>query len=172
MARADYKKQGWGNTVVGHVLDCNKKYLERAMRDLDPQLYLKWNPIKRFGLGMWEIRRRPDHKTTVFKTVWDGVKIFELEYKETDVGNHIFDREFLSYEIVEHLKEIDTWETDWLADLDYTEEVAQAQIAAKKKQETREFIRDNRTWAKDYFEAVRSGINPLYYFRSEFDKAK
>lgn len=172
MARADFKKQGWGNSIVGSVLDCNRKHLERAMRDLDPQLYLKWNPVKRFGLGMWEIRRLPNTKVPVFKTVWGDAKIYSLEYRERDVENHIFDREFLTYEIITHLRKIDTWTTDWLKDIDYKEEKAQEALKAKEKQERREFIKDNKKEVRAYYEYVRDGFNPLYFGRSEFNKKK
>ena len=37
-----------GRLVVGSVNDCDRAGLERALRDFDKQLYLKWNP-KKYG---------------------------------------------------------------------------------------------------------------------------
>lgn len=99
-----------GNLIVGHVLDVDKTHLERALRFYDSQLYLKWNPKKNEGNGLWELRRRPNEKTLVVKTMFNGSKIGILEYVESDLINHVLDIPFLNYDILNKLRQMDTWE--------------------------------------------------------------
>lgn len=155
-----------GNIIVGSVLDVNKKHLERALKDYDSQLYVQWNPRKRNGLGIWEIRRRPTKKTAVFKTVWEGNKIYQLEYVEQDLVHHIMDVEYLNYNVLTRLKEMDSWNSkDWIGDMDYEAERAYERETEKNRAERKYMIKDNLKQLKALREEFLSGNNPLRHFK-------
>lgn len=98
-----------GNILTGDVLDVARAPLERALRAYDDQLYLKWNAKKNFGYGSWELRRRPNKKTIVETIPYGNTNYHVLDYKETDIENHVFDIPYLSYEVLTRLKKADMW---------------------------------------------------------------
>lgn len=171
-----------GKLIQGSILDCNPKYLERALRDYDKQLYLKWNPLKTahpdgsiekmpppgphwrgYGVGVWEVRRQPNTKTMV---PWSEVKgecvFFELKYKESDVLNHVMDVPVLNYSILDRIKEMDCWNTkNYVDDLEYREDQAKDKEYTKNRAELRYQIKHHRSAFKDFQEQIRSGRNPL-----------
>lgn len=98
-----------GSVITGDMLDVNKASLERALQTYDSQLYIKWNPKKQHGYGIWELRRRPDKKSVIETVELDGIKYHLLGYKENDFENHVFDMPILSYSILGRLKRADMW---------------------------------------------------------------
>jgi hypothetical protein len=154
-----------GSIIEGHVLDVNKKHLESALKNYDNQLYLKWNPKKKNGFGMWEVRRRPNAKTAVYKTDLGKSKIFELEYVEIDFVHHVLDVDYLNYNVLTRIKEMDAWNSpDLIKDQDYA---AEKKIIAEENSvsdELRYLIKQNRKYFGELQEAVRSGYNPAWFF--------
>lgn len=100
-----------GSIIKGHVLDCAAAPVERALRAHDAQLYVKWNPRKLHGHGVWEVRRRPDTKSVLPEDVIVFKKntfVFP-KYHELDIVNHVLDVPFLNYNVVSKIKSMDAW---------------------------------------------------------------
>lgn len=150
-----------GTLLVGSVQDCDKKALERALQDYDKQLYIKWNPKKRRGLGCWEIRRRPDQKEMVFKTDFNGIKIFSYEYVELDLVNHVLDVPVLSRDVLGKIKSMDAWtDKNFVANLDYRHAEAKAEAGRKARAELTYEIRQHKREWRDFAAFVAEGGNP------------
>lgn len=161
-------KHGEGQIITGHVLDVNKKHLERAMKAYDDQLYFKWNPEKREGFGMWEVRRRPNTKVPVYCGQLEGKKYYKLEYQEHEQINHIMYVEFLNYNIITKLKSIDTWvNPEWLEKLDQSAEDYIDKAYKERKDFIRYSIKQDKKYAAGFREAVRSGYNPLWFLNNK-----
>lgn len=161
--------RGMGKVIEGHVLDCNKKYLEKALQHYDKQLYLKWNPEKNSGTGVWEVRRRPNEKTAVPKWELNGRIFFNLEYKELDVINHVMDVPVLNYEILKRIREMDCWNTkDYVKDLEYQEDKAKDKEYSKNREELRYQIKHHRKAMQDFQELLKSGRDPLEFLSGKW----
>lgn len=158
-----------GPVCKGHVLDVSRKPFERALRDLDPLLYVKWNPQKLQKHGCWEIRRRPDINSILDIVDWRGMSILNLEPVELPMVNHILDCAFLNYDQIRKLKGMDTWAhgntaqdgaKKWLDKLDDLE-LQNSRDAAKKANEARSYAaRHYKKELRAFKEAVRDGVNP------------
>lgn len=98
-----------GALVHGTIHDCKRSSVESAIKSYDPLLYIKWNPSKNYGMGRWELRRRPEKKSVKETLEIDGVKYHRLDYVELDLVNHIFDLPVLNYSIMERIKKADVW---------------------------------------------------------------
>jgi hypothetical protein len=157
-----------GRVVRGSVFDCNKKTLERLLKNYDSQLYLKWNTEKRGGRGIWELRRLPDAKKPVYKGVWiDGNPISALEYVESDMIHHVFDLPSLSYRVLDRLYAADTFRTKkWVDTFEYEEERSQIKLEADARNELAYNLRHHKKELDILREAARSGINPAHFFAS------
>lgn len=161
-----------GATVIGDVLDVARKPLEDAIKRYDSQLYLKWNPKKRQGRGIWELRRRPDQKSVIETIELNGIKYHRLDYKELDVVNHIFDFEYLGYHILEKIKKSDTWlasdydgyNTDktshFLDRMDSVRESYDNKIKQDADDQLAYELRYYKSAFRDFKESILSGINP------------
>lgn len=155
-----------GNIVRGTVLDCNKEALELALKRYDAQLYLKWNPKKNRGFGLWEVRRRPEQMMLVPKTIWKGDLYSSLEYVENNLVHHVMDSHSLNYHIVERVKAMDTWKTNEETGLSFTDryeakERAHAEeISAKQKEAIKYKSRYYKKEIRDLKEALQSGLDP------------
>lgn len=155
-----------GGLVAGHVLDVEKRGFERALRDYDSLLYVKWNPLKLRGHGCWEIRRRPAQKEVVDITEWKGVSFVKIDYYETNLTNHILDAAFLNYDQLRKLQEMDTTNLHGYASFnDYLEakekahrEAVKARALESRKYTAKQFKRE----IKDLRELVQSGFNPAH----------
>lgn len=152
-----------GNIIQGHVLDSNKKHLERALKDYDKQLYIRWNPKKVKGFGCWEVRRKPEFKTIVDYCEFEGHTILDLDYVEVDAVHHVLDAAFLNYQIVEKIKDMDTLASghaDWAAAYEHAETVRKEEFE-KKRLENRSYMlkqmRKDLNWFREY---VLSGNDP------------
>lgn len=149
-----------GKTVQGHVLDVSLKPFRRALRDLDPQLYVKWNPKKLKGWGCWEIRRRPTHKTAVHQGTHRGADIYQLQYVEFNDVHHVLDAAFLNYDAIRRLKEMDTFgQGDWITAMEDRAEELRREREAKAEAELRYSIRHHSGAMNDLYEQVRSGTS-------------
>ena len=150
-----------GHVIKGNTLDCNKKHLERALRDYDRQLYLKWNPDKNDGNGMWELRRRPNEKTAVPKWELNGQIAFELEYVEQDTVNHVLDLPVLNYAILTRLREMDAWAVkDWVKKFDEASVAARDKAFAENKADLKYAISQYKRAFSDLRDEIKSGRNP------------
>lgn len=170
-----------GKIIEGSVLDCNKKHLLKALKDYDKHLYLKWNPYKTYdngnleklplpgdphytgksGIGVWELRRRPEKKLAVPKWELGESIIFNLEYVESDIVNHVMDLPALNYNCLVRLREMDTWEVqNYVSDLEYRESKALEAEYAKNRAELRYNVKHHKKAFEDFREYVRSGRNP------------
>lgn len=155
-----------GKVVEGHVLDVNKKHFLEKLQQYDPLLYVKWNSEKNQGNGCWEIRRRPSKLTPIYEGEWQGQKLFRLEYVEQDLIHHVLDVQFLNYNVLNKLKEMDTWTSKtWVEDLDYEAERLKDKQETREREHWRSVIRDNRKYFKDLQEQVKSGYDPFSFFR-------
>lgn len=155
-----------GHLVQGSIFDCNKKKFIRAIKDYDKQLYLKWNPKKNKGFGCWELRRYPSTKTPVFGGRFEGVAYYRLEHVEQDLIHHIMDMPYLTYQVVDRLKEMDAWENKRL--LTDGEEEAERLIIKEEddyRAERQYQVKQDKKYWKEYLELVRSGYNPFWFFR-------
>lgn len=161
-----------GRTIQGTVYDCNKTSVEKAIQNYDALLYIKWNPTKNYGMGCWELRRRPEQKSIIDTVEYEGTKFHVIEYKELDIVNHVFDLPVLGYHILERLRKSDVW-----AKADY-DGVNQGKLTRllDRVEETRLKVREDytkklednalyelkqdRALMNGYREAILSGQNP------------
>lgn len=163
-----------GSVVTGHLFDCSKSALEEKLRRYDSLLYIRWNPKKRRGMGCWEVRRRPEKKTAVHKTTFQGMSFLSLEYVEQDMVHHVVDAPFLSYRIFDWLIEHDTTrimerkegETDEAfmrrlhKEADYRHDKFAEKLNAKASEDMRYMVREHKREIKEFKEALLSGFNP------------
>lgn len=148
----------YGYINVGHVEDCNRKRLERMLKDYDEQLYLTWNPAKRDGQGVWELRRRPTYKTVVSQGSYNGGELFTAEYVENQFTHHVMDIPVLKYDVLSRLHEMDAWRHDRMVeDMDYESERRDDQIKAKARAEAHYAVKQHRREFRELKEALASG---------------
>lgn len=172
-----------GKIIKGHVLDCNKKHLEMLLRRYDPQLYLKWNPYKTiltngktrimppegdywqgWGVGCWELRRRPNAKTAVPRWQIGETIFFDVDYVEHDVENHIKDLQYLNYELLGWVKNSDCWATkNWVNELEYSENKAYEKKLDKDQDDLKYRIRHEHRAMQEFQDLIKAGRNPLEY---------
>lgn len=154
-----------GKLIQGHVLDCAKAPLEAKMREHDAQLYVKWNPKKLRGHGLWEVRRRPEHKLAKHIAKYKGNTYILLDYVENDFTCHIMDTPFLNYKLIEKLKQIDTWNDSFKAkdfgkELEYKEAKIQDKIMSKAEDDKNYTIKQNKSEIRGMMEYVLAGGDP------------
>lgn len=120
-----------GKLIKGHVLDSSPKYVERALKAYDPQLYVAWNSKKAYGHGVWEVRWKPEMKTVkkskapeILQTGkiapavqgdtfdWFNYTIVWPKYHENNFNNHVMDVPFMNYSVLERIKAMDMWSKD------------------------------------------------------------
>lgn len=162
-----------GRLVQGDVLDSNKEHLERALKAYDPQLYLRWNVKKRKGLGVWELRRRPNEKTATLQGYLpNGQPVLYLDYKEVDIENHVKDVPILGYDLVEWVKRCDQWAAmnyeegqhqrvdSWLDQMDAGYDRFLSKTETTNQAEAVYGLKQERGMIRDYKDAILSGTNP------------
>ncbi len=154
-----------GSIVQGHVLDCGRVPLERKMREIEPRLYLKWNPKKLKKWGLWEVRMRPEEKCVKdFAKVGDTAYLV-IDYVEDNFTNHIMDVPFLNYDLVEKLKQMDTWQhsyrgQNYLAQMDSNETTYKEKTEAKVKAERKYELKQQKSAIRDLMNYTLSGGDP------------
>lgn len=154
-----------GSIITGHVLDSSKVPLERKLRELDSQLYVKWNPRKLKGYGVWEVRRRPEYKTVKDFAVYKGDCYTLVDYVENDFENHILDVPFLNYGIIAKLQSMDTWSVSRNSEvfanvMESRAETAKQKIEQDAKSERRYGLKQQRSMIRDLMEYTLSGGDP------------
>lgn len=150
-----------GKIIQGSVFDVSKDSLEFALRRYDPLLYIRWNTKKNAGMGVWEIRRRPEKMTAVYHGSFEGKPFYTLEHKELDVVSHVLDVPILGYHVLSKLKAMDTWEVHKFADaLEYSEEKQQEKIQSKAKEDLTYHIKQHKKEFQTFRDLVASGHNP------------
>jgi hypothetical protein len=156
----------FGKVVKGHVFDVNKKHLEKALKDYDNQLEIRWHTDKNRGRGCWELWRRPSQMTLIPR----AAGFFELRYVYKPMIHHVMDVEFLSYNIITKLKEMDAWQhADYdQALIDQSREIERKTRAAAKE-ELRYGLKHNRRFVTAFKDAVASGYNPGAFFFGNYD---
>ncbi len=153
-----------GKLIKGHVLDCNEKLFNEALRFYDKQLYTKWNPHKLRGVGCWEIRRRPEFNSAVDVVEFEGNLIFKVGPKEYDLVHHILDCAFLNYDAIRKLREMDMWQHGNATQ--YQDEV-ERRTRDRKEREKEEFAKERRAMVRyfrkgirGFMESLKDGVNP------------
>lgn len=170
-------------TIHGHVLDVAHAPLLATLRRYDPQLYFKWNPKKRAGRGIWELRRKPEFKSvregryvdTPYRgRVFFPGDIFDMpdgstwvmpKYHENHVENHVKDFEYLTYDMVDWVAKHDIWGYGYKGKLamheaEYKEGQYLTKIEDEAEAERKYMIKQHRTQFNDFREYVLSGGNP------------
>ena len=107
---------------------------------------------------MWELRIRPTHKVHIPHGVYDGMKLYTVDYKENQFENHIKDFETLNYSILGWLNKHDTHQH-----YDYAEKLDQDIVDFKKKvvkvqtQDKKDYMREHKKYFKHLQEEALSG---------------
>lgn len=154
-----------GRIITGHVLDSSKAPLERKLREYDQQLYLRWNPRKLKGFGVWELRRRPELKTAKDFAIYNGDCYTLVDYVENDIENHILDVPFLNYSILNKLKQMDTWTISrdsekFGKEMEYRADKFKTQEEESAKSERRYALKQQRSMVRDLMDYTLSGGDP------------
>jgi hypothetical protein len=127
------------------------------LQQYDRQLYNKWNPKKRGGMGLWEVRRRPDRKTAVYQ----GKGIYSLEYVELDLINHVMDAPILTPRLLNKIQAMDAWRiNNWAADFETKRRQYEEHLNEKVREETSYMIKQHKTEFSDFRSLLLSGFNP------------
>lgn len=154
-----------GKLIQCTTFDCDQKNLDRVLQNYDHQLYTKWNPKKKGGMGCWEIRRRPTLKTAIPTAEFEGATIYCLEYYELDIVHHVMDLPCLTYRSLDWLRDMDTFQTkNWVSSFEDREQRAKEEAEAKNKAELRYKLKHSKQDLQRMMEAVRSGVNPFAFF--------
>lgn len=155
-----------GGLIVGNGLDCNKAFLERILKAYDKQLYIKWNPKKRGGWGMWEVRRKPDTLTNVYHGEFNGAKLYTAEYVEIDIVNHVLDVEVLHENILGKIKQMDTWgKKNYIDELDSAAAKYKQEEEVKARAEMRYNAKQHKREWKEFAALVAQGVNPSHILK-------
>lgn len=130
----------------------------------DPYLYVKWNPKKARGWGCWEIRRRPEFNSALDVAEFDGKLIFKVGPKEYNLVHHVLDCEFLNYDAIRKLKEMDTFQhgtaSQYLDKVDRATKTKETRMAEAREKELTYMVRHYRAEIKAFQDALRDGVNP------------
>lgn len=150
-----------GNLVTGSVHDCNKAALERSLQFYDPLLYIQWNPKKRRGWGMWEVRRKPESLTRNYQGQLNGCSLSVLERKENSLINHVLDVPMLRYDVLGKIKSMDAWNyKNFTAEADYNAEKHQQREKDKARAEMRYNLKQHMREWREFASLVSQGMNP------------
>jgi hypothetical protein len=150
-----------GRLIIGNTLDASKRRIEAALKFYDPQLYLKWNPAKRGGWGMWEVRRTPSELTKVYRGHVAGQALYSLERKENDLIHHVLDVAVLHDGLIGKIKSMDTWGVkDWVGQADAAAFAYQTNEKRKVKEELQYNVKQHKREWKELAMAVSQGANP------------
>ena len=154
-----------GSIIRGSVLDVNKRALEEKLRDYDPLLYLRWNPRKLQGYGVWELRRRPEKKSVKSVDHFGGNSIVVIDYVEVAMVNHVKDFAYLNYGILKWLQDHDQFKHNlkyWGDQVDANLDRAREDARLKAREEMRYTAKQNRREIRGMMELVRAGKNPAW----------
>ena len=151
----------FGRIVRGHIRDSDPKRIERALQFYDRQLYVTWNPVKRGGQGIWEVRRKPDRLTQIPLGEWEGVTLIDCRYEELDLIHHVLDCPVLNDAVVDKVRRMDRWGvSDYVGKLDSIEKEHTAKVQADAHQNMIYAARENKRYIREMREALLSGVSP------------
>lgn len=156
-----------GNVSIGSIYDCNRKSFERALKNYWDKLYVGWNPLKRDGLGCWEVWQRPSQKSKIlrYEDKATDTKIYTLEYIPNDFEHWVADLEYLSYDFIGKLRAMDSWENrNLISDHDAAYEAHQDKLERDASDNIKQIIKENKQTFRDLLDYVQSGYNPLDFF--------
>lgn len=153
-----------GSIVKGHVLDVKKAHITEALVSYDPLLYVTWNPKKRKGEGIWEVRRRPEKNSILDLFVYAGNTYVKVGPKENNLVHHVMDAPILDFRIMKRVKEMDVWSKTnkhyFAAQVDSNLDSYDAQKKAKARAHMLDKAKEYKHELKDLRELVNSGFNP------------
>lgn len=150
-----------GSIIKGHVLDVAVKPFEETLRFYDPLLYVKWAPKRAQGWGCWQIRRRATELRLMEIVPFGDNFIQVLKKDEIDVVNLVLECEFLNYNALTKLKEMDTFnKSHWIHDIEYLEQKGKEERQVKAKDDIRHAAKEYKREIRDLKEHVLSGGNP------------
>lgn len=157
-----FEESPLGKIVQGSVWDCNKNNLERALKRYDPRLYIKWNPSKREGHGVWEIRIKPTKKTRVDH----GGGYSSLEWIESDLIHHVLDVPVLHYGLLDKIYEMDAYRfQNYGAHLDEELDKYEAKVEKTRWDNIRHQMKLDKKYWDQWKELVSQGYNPLWFLK-------
>lgn len=155
-----------GSVVKGSIWDCSMKAFQRAIKAYDSKLYVKWNPKKNNGYGMWELWREPNDKTWVEVGELNGEKILAPIFITKSLVHHVLDMPFLTTNVVSRLREMDAWENkNFAKQLDEQVDAHEEKVRRQRDEERRAYIREERKYLKEFKELVQSGYNPFWFLK-------
>lgn len=144
-------------------MDCKRGPIEAWLKAYDARLYLKWNPKKNHGEGVWEVRIRPSRKTDVFVGHYQGADLYEARYVENDLTHHILDAKILDWSIPQKIYDMDTFRRGVKLTLDereYEGDRATTEEQKKYRQELAYAVKQHKTIFRDWAKYVAQGQNP------------
>lgn len=166
-----------GSLVRGDIMDVQVKSLERAIQDYDSQLYFRWNPLKRRGHGVWELRRRPNKKTIVETIPYGGNTYCIIDYKEHDLENHVWDLPRLGYDLLQRLRESDQFAmcnyevgqhhrlSKHLLEMENKAANIKLEAQAKSRADMLYNLKQDKGIINDFREKLLSGVDPNHLMR-------
>jgi len=162
--------KGEGNTVVGTIFDCNRKGFEKALRAYSDRLYLGWNPFKKDGRGCWEVWHRPSRKTATlaYHDEVTGFKLYTADYKPNDYEHWVADLDYLSYDFIQKLREMDSWENKhMIAKHDEEIDSFKQKLDREEEENIKYVVKHNRQAFRDLLDYTQQGFNPLDFFNKK-----
>lgn len=158
--------QGYGHLVVGSIFDCNRNSFERALRAYWDKLYVGWNPYKKEGRGCWEVWQKPSKQVAKIAYEGEDFHILMLEEEPSDYEHWVADLDYLSYDFIQKLREMDSWENKQLvANHDDAYEAYFDKLEQEEEDNIKYVVRHNKQAFRDLLEYTKSGFNPLDFFR-------
>lgn len=151
--------RGMGSIVKGSVFDVNRKSFERALKAVDPELFLIWNPFEAKGEGSWQVWINPLEKSLISQ----GGGYYTLEYRLLPVAHHIANLPYLHYTFIDKIKQSRATVQDIL-DQDYEARRKLVKNEASARDDKRAAVREDRKYWKVFKDYVASGYNPLWFF--------
>lgn len=158
--------KGIGNIVIGSIHDCNRIKFRKMLRDYSDRLYAGWNPFKKDGQGCWEVWHRPTYKTPVLAYKDDsGLKIWITEYKPNDFEHWVADLDYLSYDFISKLREMDSWENRQLiSGHDDKIEESRRKDEQSNEDNIKYVVKHNKALFRDLLDYTQAGYDPLQFF--------
>jgi len=169
-----------GKSIQGDVLDVNQKSLEHMLRLYEPRLYIKWNPLKRGGRGCYELRLRPEKKYAVPHGEFMGGQLFVAQEHEIEGEAHMFDLPYLGYDLLDRVKEGDTWaifgrpdesvshqarKDQWITSIEQAEKKRKEDLEKKNRDEAIYHFTQYKGALRDFRSSILSGMNPAELIR-------
>jgi len=166
--REPHFPQGEGHSIVGSIYDCNRAGFERALKSYWSRLYVGWNPFKKDGRGCWEVWQTPSRKTAKIAYKDDNMTIITSEYESSDFEHWVADLDFLSYDFIKRLREMDGWENKQLI-AQHDEKYEQHFIDLEKQEDDniKYIVKNNKQVFRDLLDYTQSGFNPLDFFNKK-----